>query len=138
MKIAHNLKRLSSSFAWTSFGAVLILLGSAGGAHAQDTGGLPSTTTVGLKNPISIDTLAGFVKSILDIVVMIGIPIIALAIIYSGFLFVKAKGDPKELSTAKETFLYTIIGAAIILGSWILAQAICSTVAQLGASATCQ
>lgn len=137
MKIVHDFKITLSSFVWSSVGSVLVFFGLADGAHAQDTGGVPVVTT-GLKNPISVDTLAGFVKSILDIVVTIGIPIVALAIIYSGFLFVKARGDAKELGTAKETFLYTIIGAAIVLGSWVLAQAICSTVAQLGASATCQ
>ncbi len=126
MKTIHNLKITPSSFVLSSIGAVF--LGFAPIAHA-----------LGLTNPLTgIDSLAGFVKSILDIVVTIGIPVITLAIIYSGFLFVKAKGDPAELKVAKETFLYTIIGAAIILGSWVFALAICRTVGDLGASATCQ
>lgn len=126
MRIINNFKITLSKLVW-SF-ATLIFLGFT-----------PIANAVGLKNPLSgIDSLAGFVKSILDIVVMIGIPVITLAIIYAGFLFVKAKGDPKELETAKSTLLYTVIGAAIILGSWVLALAICNTVADLGSSPSCQ
>jgi len=85
-----------------------------------------------LQNPLpSITDLSAFVKTILDIVLTIGIPIIALAIIYSGFLFVQARGKPEEITKAKQALVYTLIGAAILLGSWILAQAIGDTVGQL-------
>jgi hypothetical protein len=95
-----------------------------------------STGLKGLQNPLKVDTLAAFIQKILEIVTTIGIPIVAIFIIYSGFLFVKAQGDPGALKTAKETFLWTIIGAAILLASWILAKAICETVVQLGNTST--
>jgi len=101
------------SFASKAFAASGDVLGDAGG---------------GLENPLEIGTLMGFVEKILNIVVTIGIPIIAIFIIYSGFLFVKAQGNEAELKKAKDTFLYTIVGAAIVLGSWIFAQAIAGTI----------
>src|SRR6185436_16660536 len=72
-----------------------------------------------LCNPISYSTLQDFVASVLDIVMLIGIPIVAIFIIYSGYLFISAQGDPGKLKTAKETFLWTIVGAAVLLGSWV-------------------
>ncbi len=84
-----------------------------------------------LCNPTNVDDLTTFVKKILDIVLTIGIPIVALAIIYSGFLFVQARGNSEALTKAKKTLVYTLVGAAILLGAWILAQAIGDTVGEL-------
>ena len=88
---------------------------------------------VKLINPIKADRLDTFIKDLLNIILTIGVPIVALAIIYSGFLFVKAQGKEEDLKKAKETFFYTIIGAAILLGAWVLAQAIKGTIEQIGA-----
>lgn len=82
-------------------------------------------------NPINATTINGFIKTILEGVIKIGLPIVALALIYSGFLFVKAQGNPEELKTAKRAFLYTVIGAAILLGSWAIAKLISDTVLSL-------
>jgi hypothetical protein len=93
----------------------------------------PSATSVTINNPIpSITTVDGFIKTILVGVIKIGLPIVALAIIYSGFLFVSARGKPEALKKAKDAFLYSLIGAAILLGSWALAQLISDTVTKLG------
>ena len=110
---------------------VLVLLSVAAFSFAQ-------TPIVTLHNPLSVNSFYAFIKAILDAVVVISIPIITLAIIYSGFLFVKARGNEGELEKAKHTLLYTIIGAAIVLGSWILSKAICNTIIQLGVNGTCQ
>jgi len=58
----------------------------------------------------------------------LGIPIVALAIVYSGFLFVFARGNTEKLTSAKKTLMYTLIGAAILLGSWAIAKLISTTV----------
>ncbi len=94
----------------------------------EDEGAILNTT---LNNPTTVDNLTAFIKAILDIVLTIGVPIVALAIIYSGFLFVQAQGNSEKISTAKKTLMYTLVGAAILLGSWILAQAIGDTVGEL-------
>lgn len=104
-------------------------------ARAQGGGSnLPSSTSSTLENPLKgIDTVPDFIKKIIsDIILPIGIPVITFFIIYSGYLFVAARGDSKKLQEAKDTFMYTVIGAAIVLGAWILAQAIGETVKELG------
>ena len=83
-------------------------------------------------NPLdTINSVPGLIKTILEGLLKIGIPLVALAIIYCGFLFVKAQGKPEELKKAKDALLYTLIGAAILLGSWAIAKMISATVLAL-------
>jgi len=79
----------------------------------------------------NVGDIPTFIKTILTGVLKIGIPVVALAVIYSGFLFVFARGNPEKLSKAKGALLYTVIGAAILLGSWAIAQMIQATIAGL-------
>ena len=97
-------------------------------SFAQVTGDPPIVT---IDNPIGADTINELIKTILEGVIKIGIPIIALAIIYCGFLFVSARGKPESIKKAKDALLYTLIGAAILLGSWAIAQLISDTVLAL-------
>lgn len=88
-----------------------------------------SKTTAGLANPLAnIDTFPAFIKNILNIVLTIGIPIVTFFIILSGFQFVAARGNPEELTKAKKSFMYTVIGAAVLLGAWVIASAISGTI----------
>jgi hypothetical protein len=72
------------------------------------------------------------VEAILEVVIAIGTPIAILAVIYSGFLFVSARGNTTKLETAKSVFLWTVIGVAILLGAKLLAMVISGTIADLG------
>lgn len=111
--------------------------GNDGGGQGSNDGADPShdpsagDLNYQLENPIGVDTIDGFIKAILDIVLTIGIPIVALAIIYAGFLFVTARGNQEKLTDAKKTLGYTLLGGAILLGSWLLAQALGETIKQL-------
>ena len=102
---------------------------------ACSTAGCPEETptedaaAVQLENPIpSITTIGGFVEILLNIVLTIGIPIVAFFIILSGFRFVTARGNPEALGEAKRMLLYSLIGGALLLGAWVLAEAIQNTV----------
>ena len=100
-------------------------------SFAQTTG---DATTGKIVNPLGSlgpQTVTDFIKIVLQGALRIGIPILALAIIYSGFLFVAAQGKSEKLETAKKSLTYTIIGAAILLGAWALAQLITNTVIAL-------
>jgi hypothetical protein len=87
-----------------------------------------------LQNPLQaagIENIPQFVEAILNIALKIGVPLIALAIIYSGFLFVAAQGNPDKLKKARQAFLWTMVGAAILLAAVAIAQAIGGTIDQL-------
>jgi hypothetical protein len=86
-----------------------------------------------LNNPlgdIGVDNIPKLIEKILELVVLIGTPVVALFIIWSGFLFVSAQGNPTKLTTARTTLMYTLIGAALVLGATVIAKAIGGTIAK--------
>lgn len=99
----------------------------------DSTGGNGINIKTGINNPLSseLDTIPKFIEKILEIVLLIGVPIVTLAIIYSGFLFVTASGNSEKLKKAKQTLLYTLIGAALLLGSFVISKAIVGTVEEI-------
>lgn len=93
--------------------------------QSSDTGG-SSVINLNLVNPIAgtIDTLPQFFQKVVYFIIKIAIPLIAIAIVYAGFLFVSARGDSSQIEKAKTTFMYAIIGGLILLASWFIADAI--------------
>jgi hypothetical protein len=96
------------------------------------SGSTSSTGSGMIVNPLgTTNTLPVLIQNVLKDVITIGIPIVALAIIYCGFLFVFARGNSEKLTSAKQSLLYTLIGAAILLGALAIAQMISGTVTAL-------
>ncbi len=93
--------------------------------------GLAPFAFADLKNPLNSPTFAGLIENVAKIVAQIGFPIAAIAIIYAGFLFVTAGGNEEKLKKAKTTFLWSIIGTALLLGAWAIAEAIKSFITTL-------
>ena len=87
--------------------------------------------TSGLCNPLSFKTVQAFVEGALKVLVMIALPIIGFFIVFSGFQFILAQGNEGKLKNAKQNFVYVIIGAALVLGAWVLATLLGATVSQL-------
>ena len=90
------------------------------------------TNPLGEKGP---QNLSDFIKVIIEIVLVVGVPILVLAIIYAGFLYVKAQGNPGELEVAHRALLYTVIGGVLLLGAFVIANAIGQTVHDIGEGA---
>ncbi|MDP2669318.1 MAG: hypothetical protein Q8P07_05860 [bacterium] len=84
------------------------------------------------ENPIAFDSFSGVVLAIANILVAIGVPLAAIFLIYGGFLFVSARGNEQQLKTAKDIFLYTIIGTAIIVGAYAIASAVVNFAENIG------
>lgn len=82
-------------------------------------------------NPIQSETIQELIYVALKFVVELLAVAGVVYIIYTGFLFVKAQGNPKELEVAKKSFFNAIIGMAIILGSWAIAEVIVNTINQI-------
>lgn len=96
-------------------------------------GDTPADPSLGkIVNPVpKITSVPGLIRTLLDGVLTIGIPIVALVIIYAGFLFVAARGNTEKLGEAKNALWNAIIGAAILLGAWSIAKLIQATVTGL-------
>lgn len=114
----------------------VVLAANIGGAPngGPTVGGQPASETSGggLTNPLgSIDSLPEFMTAILRAVVTLGSIVLTLAIIYVGFLFVKAQGNAEQISAARSALLWTVIGGLILLGAETVGLVIENTVESL-------
>lgn len=90
---------------------------------APTTGNVPA-----LQNPIKYNNFSDFVAAVTQTAVKVLLPFVVLAFIYSGFLFVKAQGNEKELEDAKKAIIWSVVGAFILFGAWGFAQIIKTTI----------
>ena len=85
-----------------------------------------------IPDPLGIKNFCDLVKTLLNIVMAIGVPVAVFFLVWAGFKFVLARGRPGELEIARKNFLYVIIGIAVFLGAWTLASVISTTIQSLG------
>ena len=85
-----------------------------------------------IENPIKADSLQGLLYDILSIIVQIAIPVLVVATIYVGFLFVSAGGNPGKIGNAQKAATNLLIGSLIVLGAFAIAEGIKNTVEQIG------
>lgn len=89
------------------------------------------------QNPITyggITSIPDLLLALVDLVFLIGVPIIVLFIIYAGFLFVSAGDNEAAIGKAKTVLMWTLIGALVLLGAKAISAAIQGTVLSLGAT----
>ena len=96
--------------------------------------GSGNTNSITLLNPLDgISSICQLLQKVLGVLLAFGVPIAVLFLVYAGFLFVKARGNPKELIHARRNFKYVILGIMLFLGAWMLGQIVASTINTLGA-----
>jgi len=80
-------------------------------------------------NPLKngVDSLPGLLGLVLDIMVQIGTTVVIIAIIYAGFLYTTARGNERKIKEAHTVIRGVLIGSAIILGAFVIAQVIKET-----------
>ena len=98
--------------------AFVIIISAAFSVHAANQ----------IQNPINVNSLSDFVAAVLGIILKIAIPVVSAFLILSGLMFVLARGNPEKLEKAKMRFLYTLIGAGVLLGAWMIATVVKSTI----------
>jgi len=89
---------------------------------------VPVVCSAALQNPITYGTISEFVQAVVRAAIRIALPILALFLVYNGFLYVSAGGDEGKITKAHSGFMYSIIGAVLILGAWVFAEIIGSTI----------
>lgn len=103
------------------------------GGNTNTTGGGTATTTsaptvinLNLVNPIAsaIGSIPQFFQKLIDLIIKIAIPFVAIVLVYCGLLFVTARGDTSQIEKARNAFTYAIIGGLVLLSSWLIAEAI--------------
>lgn len=118
--------------------------GGSGSATGQVPGpnGFTGTIPAGGKipNPLNSNasSITDFIKIVLkDVVMPLAVTVVVFFVIYAGYLFVTARGSETQISHAKAVLLYTLIGAAILLGASVIADAVKNTLCQIVNVAGC-
>ncbi len=83
-------------------------------------------------DPLGGISIYEFVRKALLAFVNLLIPIIVLFYVITGLMFITARGAPEKLKVAKTAFLYTSIGAGVVLGAWVFATLIRDTITAVG------
>lgn len=95
-----------------------------GGNDDTNTGGI----TVSLQNPLRMDSLEELLVAILNLIMVLMVPVMVFFIIFAGFKYVTARGNPGTIEEATKALTYAVIGAVIILGAVAISQMIKNTV----------
>jgi hypothetical protein len=88
---------------------------------------------VPIENPINVTSIPQLIKKVLEAMIKIGIPLLVIMIVYSGALYLFARGNQTKIGAAHDMFLYTLVGGAILLGAWALSELIYDTLIDLTA-----
>lgn len=109
-----------------SSGSIPVDGSSSGSIPVTGPNGGSTIINLNLPNPLAgtVDTLPEFFQKVVYIIIKIGVPLVAMAIVFAGFLFVTARGSDEQLKKAKLAFTFAIIGGLILLASWAVADAI--------------
>jgi heme/copper-type cytochrome/quinol oxidase subunit 2 len=75
--------------------------------------------------------LESFLLNILAFIIRIGTIIVILMMVFVGYKFVVAQGEPAKITEARAMLLWTVVGALILLGSQAIAIGIKATVQAL-------
>jgi hypothetical protein len=78
-------------------------------------------------NGLEVKTIEGLILAILNLLVVIMTPLLALTIIFAGFKYVTAQGNPGKVSEAHQALTYAIIGAVLVLGAITLSEVLRAT-----------
>ncbi len=81
-----------------------------------------------LNNPLAIDSMQDLFEAIMTAFIILCTPVIVFFVIYAGFQYVTARGNPEKIQSASKALLYAIIGAVIIIGAIAITTIVGNTV----------
>ncbi len=108
--------------------------GAATGGTRENPLASQSQRMIGLPNPLGdkVTSIPDLFYLLVNSLFKLSYIVIAGFILWSGFKFVTAQGEPDAISDAKNTFKYTIIGALIIIGAQTIIEIVKSIITGLG------
>jgi hypothetical protein len=84
-----------------------------------------------LTNPLKFKSLDDLLTGLLAAAINLGAIVLTLALIYTGFRFVAARGNEEKIREARTALMYTIIGGLIILGATAIKEVLQSTISSV-------
>lgn len=98
----------------------------------------PCADTAKLCNPIRYQDITSFLLAILNVAIQYGALLIVFFLVYAGFQFVIAQGNSEKIESAKKMLTWVVVGAFVLLGTYVIRTAICGTLNQLGVTIVCE
>ena len=83
------------------------------------------------ENPTVFKSFQDLLNGFAHLVIIIGIPTVALAFVYAGFLFIIAQGKPTALDKAKYNAIGALVGAVLLLGFGAITTLLSHTASQI-------
>lgn len=84
--------------------------------------------SVTLNNPLKAQSISQFLIDLIDVLLVFALPLIVLFIMYAGFLYVTAQGNPGKITTAHTALLWAVVGGVIVLGAKLIVTVIEGTI----------
>ncbi len=101
-------------------------------ADCSSSGGAgTSNANTTLQNPLNATSIVQLLQEVLSYVTYIGSIFLVLVLVYVGFQFVMARGNPEAVQKARTALLWTVIGGLILLGANAISIVIVSTAQSL-------
>ena len=81
---------------------------------------IPGGTTpraIPLPNPLGTESIIQVINNVLNYLIYISVPILALMVLWGGFQILSARGNPQKVQSGGKTIMWGVIGFTIILAS---------------------
>jgi len=70
-----------------------------------------------IENPLEAETFTELLDTIMNFLFWLAVVIAPLLLLYAGFTYITAAGNPEKVRTANRIILFTIIGFIIIIAA---------------------
>ncbi|NCO15543.1 hypothetical protein COS60_00105 [Candidatus Wolfebacteria bacterium CG03_land_8_20_14_0_80_39_317] len=78
-------------------------------------GGGVGTGPIKLPNPLGTTNIIQIINNVLNYLIYISVPILAIMILIGGFQILIARDNPEKIQSGRKTLMYAVIGFTIIL-----------------------
>lgn len=85
-----------------------------------------------VQNPLAVSNFCDLLKIVLQALLILGLPVAVIFLVLAGLRYIIAYGKPEAITLANKNLMYTVIGVAVFLGAWTIAQIIKATLVSLG------
>ena len=91
------------------------ILAQRGGAAPGERGGAVGGETFPLPNPLGTRSYLDIINDIINFLIYVSVPLLALMILWGGFQILGARGDVEKVKNGRATIQWSVIGFTIIL-----------------------
>ncbi len=75
------------------------------------------SVSVTIPNPLGVNDIVQVINNIINYIIYISVPILAIMILIGGFQILTAREDPAKVANGRKTIMWAAIGFVIILAA---------------------